>query len=52
MNQYLSDSSIVLFGRLVRVKIMFPEALYNKFAGFASYNAEMISLYKSESYSR
>lgn len=46
MNQYpaLSDSLIVLVGRLVRVKVMFPEALYNKCADFASYNAEIIHL--------
>lgn len=47
MNQYLaiSDSSIVLFRRHVRVKVMFPEALYNKFADCASYNAEILYLH-------
>lgn len=38
----LSDSSVVLFGRHVIVKVMFPEALHNKCADFASYNAEII----------
>lgn len=38
----LSDSSVVLFGRHVRVKVMFGEVLYLEFADFARHNTVMI----------